>query len=63
MTSYNEQRKDRLAESVYEYLDSDENPRLLLDDLESILSEEVKFSEKELTRKLTALKSFHRVWK
>jgi hypothetical protein len=64
MTSYEEQRKERLAESVFEYLgDGITNPRLLLDDLESILNDEVKWSEGELTRRLTALKSFHRSWK
>ena len=64
MSSYEEQRKERLAESVFEYLgDGITNPRLLLDDLESILNEEIRWSEAELTKRLTALKQFHRSWK
>lgn len=64
MKSYNEQRKERLADSVFEYLsDGISNPKDLLDDLESILNEEVRYCEAELTKRLTALKSFHRSWK
>lgn len=64
MTTYKEQRRERLADSVFEYLSDDfSNPHDLLDDLQSILEDEIKWSEKEMTRRLTALKSFHRMWK
>lgn len=64
MTTYNEQRRERLADSVFEYI-SDEfsSPHDLLNDLQSILEDEIKWSEKEMTRRLTALKLFHRMWK
>lgn len=61
--AYNKQRRERLADSVFEYLsDEDSNPHDLIDDLRAILDEEVEWANKEVTRRLTALKAFHRNW-
>ena len=56
--AYKKQRRERLADSVFEYLSDDfSNPHELLDDLQSLLDEEVTWANKELTRRLTALKA------
>ncbi len=55
MTSYEEQRKERLADSVSEYMDNDVPNLMLLVDLEKCLQDEFNYYNGQAERAKTLL--------